>query len=324
MNTTLMKRLFRVIQSGSNSDVDVVCRRIVEEEKKRGHGRVAKELEQILSEKPRSRQPGTLQRLPTSRRDSSPLVQEIQFEKLRHHMVLPDSVERRFRRIEKEFAARTRLAKHGLKPRNRILLYGPPGCGKSLGAERLAWNTGLPLRKVRFDTLLSSYFGETMANLRKVFDTSQASPCALFLDECDSLARSRTERNDVGEVARITNGLLEMLEDYKGEGLVIAATNLDSALDTALFRRFDEVLKVPLPGKDEICRLLKSTLSPMETDAALPWQEIAGAMDGMSGSEVVHIGQSAAKHCVLEGRRQVSEVDIHHALAEIQERHQGN
>ena len=201
------------------------------------------------------------------------------------------------------------------------MLYGPPGCGKSLGAERLAWNTGLPLRKVRFDTLLSSYFGETMANLRKVFDAAQASPCALFLDECDSLARSRTERNDVGEVTRITNALLEMLEDYKGDGLVIAATNLDSALDSALFRRFDEVMKVPLPGIEEICRLLKTTLSPMETDRDISWREIAQAMDGMSGSEVVHIAQNAAKHSVLEGRRSVGEADIRHALAEIQERH---
>ena len=325
MNATLMKRLFRVIQSGSDADVDTLCRRIVEEEKKQGHGRVARELESILKDKPpgkTTQATGTLQRLPTSRRDSAPLVQEIPVDRLRHHMILPDAVERRFHRIEKEFAARTRLAKHGLKPRHRILLYGPPGCGKSLGAERLAWSTGLPLRKVRFDTLLSSYFGETMANLRKVFDAAQASPCALFLDECDSLARSRTERNDVGEVTRITNGLLEMLEDYKGDGLVIAATNLDSALDTALFRRFDEVLKVPLPGIEEICRLLKSTLSPMETDTPFGWRDLAQAMDGMSGSEVVHVAQNAAKHCVLEGRRRVSEGDVRHTLAEVQERHQ--
>ena len=325
MNATLMKRLFRVIQSGSSADVDTLCRRIVEEQKKQGHGRVAKELEHILAteQTPKSAPyAGTLQRLPTSRRDSAPLMQEIPVEKLRHHMVLPDFVERRFHRIEQEFAARTRLAKHGLKPRRRILLYGPPGCGKSLGAERLAWNTGLALRKVRFDTLLSSYFGETMANLRKVFDAAQASPCALFLDECDSLARSRTERNDVGEITRITNALLEMLEDYKGDGLVIAATNLDSALDTALFRRFDEVLKVPLPGIEEISRLLKVTLSPMETEPSISWQDIAQAMDGTSGSEVVHVAQNAAKRCVLEGRGRVSEADIRHALADVQERQQ--
>lgn len=327
MNATLMKRLFRVIHSGSRADVDVLCRRVIEEEKNRGHSRVAKELEQILTTKdlPKSvLQTDTLQRLPTSRRDSAPLVQEVPVDKLRHHMVLPEKVELRFHRIEKEFAARTRLARHGLRPRHRILLYGPPGCGKSLGAERLAWSTGLPLRKVRFDTLLSSYFGETMANLRKVFDAAQVSPCALFLDECDSLARSRSERNDVGEIARITNALLEMLEDYRGDGLVIAATNLDSALDTALFRRFDEVLKVPLPGIHEICRLLQATFSPIETDSTIAWHEIARAMDGMSGSEVVHIAQSAAKHCVLDGRRRVREGDIRHALAEVQERLQAS
>ena len=156
--------------------------------------------------------------------------------------------------------------------------------------------------------------------MRKVFDSAQASPCALFLDECDSLARSRTERNDVGEVSRITNALLELLEDYKGDGLVIAATNLDSSLDNALFRRFDEVLKVPLPGIDEIHRLLEVTLSSMETDKKLNWRAMAQAMDGMSGSEVVHVAQSAAKHCVLEGRREVSEADIRHALGEIHER----
>lgn len=327
MNAILMKRLFRVIQSGSSADVDTLCHRIVDEEKRQGHGRVAKELERILKDKPPGRaapSTGTLHRLPTSRRDSAPLVQEIPMDRLRHHMVLPDAVERRFQRIEKEFAARTRLAKHGLRPRHRILLYGPPGCGKSLGAERLAWSTGLPLRKVRFDTLLSSFFGETLANLRKVFDAAQASPCALFLDECDSLARSRAERNDVGEVTRITNALLEMLEDYKGDGLVIAATNLDSALDTALFRRFDEVLKVPLPSMDEICRLLKTTLSPMETDAGIGWREVAQSMDGMSGSEVVHVAQNAAKHCVLESRQRVIEGDIRRALTEVQERHQAS
>ena len=127
MNATLMKRLFRVIQSGSSADVDTLCHRVIEEERKQGHGRVAKELEQILSAKQATKpapHSGTLQRLPTSRRDSAPLVQEIPIEKLRHHMVLPDSVERRFHRIEREFAARTRLAKHGLKPRHRILLYG--------------------------------------------------------------------------------------------------------------------------------------------------------------------------------------------------------
>jgi SpoVK/Ycf46/Vps4 family AAA+-type ATPase len=327
MNATLMKRLFRVLQDGSATDVRAVCRRIVDEEKKLGHTQVAKELERLIGDAAIAPSPTPalgLRPLPTSRRDSSPLITEIPVEKLRHHMVLPESVEARFTRIEKEFAARSRLAKHGLKPRHRVLLYGPPGCGKNLGAERLAWHTGLPLRKVRFDNLLSSYFGETMTNLRRVFDAAQETPCALFLDECDTLARARNARNDVGEVTRITNALLEMLEDYSGDGLVIAATNLDAELDPALFRRFDEVLRIPLPGTAEIQRLLTTTLAPIGIESKLPMPNLADEMDGMSGSDVVHVAQSAAKLAVLGGRKRVSEGDLRQALTEAHERHQSH
>jgi SpoVK/Ycf46/Vps4 family AAA+-type ATPase len=325
MNATLLKRLFRAIQSHSTQDLEVLCRRVVDEEKKAGHGRVAEDLERILTDprtsKPTGAPPGDMARLPMSKRDSAPLIREIPRDELRHHMVLPPAVEKRLHRIEKEFSARTRLATHGLQPRRRILLYGPPGCGKSLGAERLAWNTGLPLFKVRFDTLLSSFFGETHGNLRKVFDAAEATPCALFLDECDTLARSRTERNDVGEATRITNALLEMLEGFRGEGLVIAATNLDSTLDAALMRRFDEVLKIPLPTTPEIAGILKSTLSGIPSETCISWESLAREMDGMSCSEVTHVGRNAAKHAILEGRKMVAERDVRFALSDIHERH---
>ncbi len=202
----------------------------------------------------------------------------------------------------------------------KILLYGPPGCGKTLGAERLAWTTGLPLRKVQFDTLLSSFFGETLANLRRIFDDAAQKPCALLLDECDSLARARTERNDIGEINRITNALLELLEGYRGDGLVIAATNLDSALDPALFRRFDEVLKIPLPGHPEVLRLLKATLSAIKTEPDVAWDSLAKQVDGMSCSEVVSIARNAAKSSILCGRGPVRTEDIRHALEESLER----
>jgi SpoVK/Ycf46/Vps4 family AAA+-type ATPase len=312
MNTALLRRLFSAIQTGNSSDVEALCRRIVEHERTRGHKNVADDLQHIL-DAPAKRlpdkvyQPSTgLAALPLSKRDSAPLVHVIPHEQLHHHMVLPEKVERRFRRIEKEFAARHRLAVHGLKPSHRILLYGPPGCGKSLGAERLAWNTGLPLHKVRFDTLLSSYFGETLSNLRRLFDEVAKYPCALLLDECDSLARSRTEKNDVGEVNRITNALLEFLETYRGDGLVIAATNLDSALDNALFRRFDEVIRIPPPSASEIAKLLEVTLSGIPTEKQIDWASFARQLDGLSCSEVVQIARSAAKNCVMEGGKQVS------------------
>lgn len=322
MNSTLLKRLARAAHSGMPKDVDQLLRRIAEDERKLGHNRVAQDLERILTEPTKSANSGgtALTPLPMSRRDSAPLVREIAHEQLRHQMVLPAAVERRFGRIEKEFAARSRLATHGLRPRQRILLYGPPGCGKTLGAERLAWTTGLPLRKVQFDTLLSSFFGETLFNLRRIFDDAAQKPCALLLDECDTLARARTERNDIGEINRITNALLELLEGYRGDGLVIAATNLESALDPALFRRFDEVLKIPLPTHQEVLRLLQGALSAIKTDSNLRWDELAQQVDGMSCSEVVQIARNAAKCSILNGSGLVTTDHLRQALEESLER----
>jgi SpoVK/Ycf46/Vps4 family AAA+-type ATPase len=326
MNAVLVRRLFSAIHTGKSGDVEALCRRIIDDERKRGHSHVAEDLERVIASKRNGaadvahHAPSALASMPLSKRDSVPLVHVIPHDQLRHHMVLPESVEARFCAIEREFAAKHRLAAHGLKPSRRVLFYGPPGCGKSLGAERLAWATGLPLHRVRFDTLLSSYFGETLTNLRRLFDEAATSPCALLLDECDSLARSRTERNDVGEVNRITNALLEMLEGYKGEGLIIAATNLDSALDTALFRRFDEVVKMPLPSVAEIARLLKTTLSAIRVEKGIDWMTTAGQLDGMSCSEVVQIAQTAAKRCVMEGIKTVRKRHLTQAVQEYTSR----
>ena len=127
-------------------------------------------------------------------------------------MVLLNLIEQRFFRIEKRYAARSRLAQYGLRARQRILLWSHQDAEKDLGAERIAWATGLPLHKVRFDTLISSYFGETATNLSKIFEAAEEKPCALFLDECDTIARARGARNDVEEVSRVVNMLLQLLE----------------------------------------------------------------------------------------------------------------
>jgi ATP-dependent 26S proteasome regulatory subunit len=173
------------------------------------------------------------------------------------------------------------------------------------------------MHKVRFDSLISSYFGETAANLRRVFDDAERRPCALFLDECDTIARSRLDQNDVGEASRVVNMLLQLLEDFHAEGLVIAATNVDEALDRAIFRRFDEVLEVPKPGRGEIARLLKTTLSAVEISPNVSWNSLAERLEGFSCSEVVQVGQSAAKRCVMMNRALVEDSDFEVAVAEL-------
>lgn len=265
MKAELYKRLFKAIYTEDIVSLKKIAITIIQEERKLGHNVLADSLEKLtITEKPKytlfdSRRNETgLASLPKSKRNNSQLVSYIPREQLKHHMVLPEGVEERLLSIEQEYAARERLKRYNLVPKRKVLLYGPPGCGKTMSAERIAWNLGLPLLKVRFDSLLSSYFGESASNLRMVFDYCKNEPVVLLLDECDFIAKSRTTTQDVGEVPRIVNMLLTLLDEYDAPGLVIATTNLKVSLDEALFRRFDDVIEMALPGKIERKRFIKS------------------------------------------------------------------
>lgn len=327
MNADILKRVVRAIADGSQSDLDRLAGKIVEAERKTGHVRLADQLEAILRQ-PKPKRPAaplsapnierTLKELPLSRRHGETLATLIPHDQLEHHMVLPEAIEERFARIEAEYAARDRLRIFGLRPRKTVLLYGPPGCGKSLGAKRLAWNTGLPLMKVRFDVLISSFFGESAQNLRSIFSSAGEKPCVLLLDECDFIARSRTASKDIGEVSRIVNALLQLMEDYDAPGLLVATTNLESALDPALFRRFDDVFSVPLPGPTEIEKLLKLALSSVRMDKSIDWKQLVTELEGSSAAMVVKAAQDAAKAAVLAGHPSLSQDKLLKAVEELQ------
>lgn len=322
MNADTLKRLIRAISDGSRQDLDRLARKIVQGKREAGQTRLADELEAVLNQprdprpEPGHDAPRGFRDLPVSRRQREQLATLTPREELEHAMVLPTDVEARFARIECEFAARERLGVFGLKPSKKVLLYGPPGCGKSLGAKRLAWNTGLPLMKIRFDALLSSFFGESLANLRTVFDAAKDQPCVLLLDECDFIARSRSGSKDIGEASRIVNMLLQLMDEYEAPGLLVATTNLQDSLDPALFRRFDEAFRLPLPGVVEIERLIRLTLSGVKVSQRVDWAGVSETFVGLSAAQVVKISQSAAKSVVLANQKTVEEQHLRDALAE--------
>jgi SpoVK/Ycf46/Vps4 family AAA+-type ATPase len=324
MKADLLKRFFRAVATDDEVAINRLLGVIVEDERNKGHTLLAEQLENITKSKTTiSDQPATesgfqsLIELPTSKRSQLPLVTVIPREQLRHYTVLADQVEKRFQRIEREYTARDRLARHGFHYKQKILLYGPPGCGKTMSAERLAWNTGLPLLKVRFDVMVSSYLGETASNLREIFEMAAKSPCLLFLDECDSIAKSREDHHEVGEIKRVVNTFLQILDEYHpASGLLVAATNLDKSLDTALWRRFDDIIAVPKPTEKELEALLQQTLVAMEK-GLINWGLIAEKMKGLSAADAVRIAQDAAKRAILEREDLVLQEHLESAIQEL-------
>jgi SpoVK/Ycf46/Vps4 family AAA+-type ATPase len=171
--------------------------------------------------------------------------------------------------------------------------------------------------KVRFDALISSYFGESAANLRSLFTAAQERPCVLLLDECDFIARSRVTNKDIGEVSRIVNTLLQLMEEYDAPGLLVATTNIEASLDSALFRRFDDVFIVPPPGHAQIEELLRMTLSAVSVSEPFDWSALAAKLKGAPAAMVVKAARDAAKAAVLQNRRMVTEANVCEAADEL-------
>lgn len=325
MNQELLLRLFKSIEGEPNEDIIKVAETIIAEESKKGHEKLAIKLRGILNSNVHnfSRFRGELKSIlpsgvsiPTDKRYNIPLASLIPRENLRHDMILPDIVESKIARIEQEFVARERLKTYGLKPKQKILLYGYPGCGKSMTAERIAYHIGLPFLKVRFEAIISSYLGESASNLKKLFESIQNIPCVLLLDEFDFIAKTRSNGQDVGEMHRLVNLLLNLLEDFTSPGILVATTNLEGSIDHALFRRFDEIIEMPKPTQKEIKRLLDQTLSALAKSPLINWTQLSKKLNGFSAALVVKIANDAAKISVIDGKKELAQEHLEKAIAE--------
>jgi SpoVK/Ycf46/Vps4 family AAA+-type ATPase len=326
MNQALLTRLFKSIDGDQNSPLIKIAYSIIEEEKRKGHNNLADKLNSILLKS--TTQTNTFKpilkvtregdfKVPLDRRYRLPLAIHVEHEYLRHDMVLSTKVETKILRIEKEYLARERLAHHGLKPRKKILLHGSSGCGKSMAAERIAWDLGLPFYKVRFDTIISSYLGESASNLQKLFESINEYPCVLLLDEFDIIGKQRNANsNDVGEIHRIVNILLGLLEEYDGEGILIATTNLEGIIDKALFRRFDDFIELPKPSQKEITELLRISVSALKLNSKINLNLYSKKMIGLSYAIIVKIANDAAKKAIINMKNEISIEDLEKSLEE--------
>jgi SpoVK/Ycf46/Vps4 family AAA+-type ATPase len=190
------------------------------------------------------------------------------------------------------------LRAHGVEPRNRILLVGPPGTGKTTLAEAIAEAIVVPLFVVRYESMIGSYLGETAARLKRVFDYARTTPCVLFFDEFDAIGKERGDTHETGEIKRVVTSLLMQVDELPSYTIVAAATNHPELLDRAAWRRFQIRLDLPLPKQGELADYINSFLSRLSGDKIYKPLNIAKALGRVSYAE-------AEQFCLDVRRRQV-------------------
>lgn len=173
------------------------------------------------------------------------------------NIVLPEVIERKVSDFVKIVDNKDKIKSHGLPLQSSLLLYGIPGVGKTSIAKYIAAKTQLPLVIARLDALISSLLGNTSKNIRKVFEYADSKPCILFLDEFDAIAKARDDQHEMGELKRVINSLLQNIDVFAQNNVLIAATNHPELLDKAIWRRFNTVIEVGHPGVEGIDKLLR-------------------------------------------------------------------
>ena len=302
------KLLRQLIRSGAEGDVDAfrsAAKEVVADERQKQHHLLANDLETILYGRTRTPSSPALRSLvgtiPEDRERGIPLLSLCEPVRRIEDIVLSRDNLSLVKEILREHNREEVLRTYGLRPSDRILLCGPPGCGKTLTAEIIASELGRPFAIVRTDSVVSSFLGETAANLRKVFDFAAAAPMVVLLDEFDALGKEREDASEHGELRRVVNAVLQMLDAYDGRSLIIAATNHEGMLDSAVWRRFEEVLFLKPPTRAQLCRLLAVKLRGVRRDFDV--QEIAGRdmFKGATHADVERIVRRALKEMVIKG-----------------------
>jgi SpoVK/Ycf46/Vps4 family AAA+-type ATPase len=304
VNSSQIKSLLMSYIDGNTARFFAVAMQIAAHEAKIGHSDVASDLKKLIDKGK------GLQKRKNQISSPTPIFQpsgeleallSTSFPKLNFSkMALPESLREKLDRILRELRNRQKLLKVGLSPRRKFLIMGPPGTGKTMTASALAGELKLPLFSIRLDAIMTKFMGEAGSKLRIVFEELKRNRGVYLFDEFDSIGSSRAMSNDVGEMRRTLNTLLQLIDEDDSESVILCATNYPELLDKALFRRFDDILNYSLPSKEERRIIINNVLSSFGLGTPkLKWEQVLECSDGLSQAELSRVCEDSLKEAVL-------------------------
>ncbi|MCD6455567.1 MAG: ATP-binding protein [Methanophagales archaeon] len=325
MNSELLIKIFEAFTKKDDELFYKIAWDITEEEKRKKHHLLAEQLKRILTENSVTLHKNYSQEIPPIPRDNEKGFRLLDVKKFFldwDDVVLAKETEEILRQIVKELEEEDVLATYGLKPKQKILFYGPPGTGKTLTAKVMSSIIGYPLVYVRFESVISSYLGETASNLRKIFDYMEKGKWVVLFDEFDIIGKQRDDPTEHGEIKRVVNNFMLMLENYEGDSMIMASTNHPHLLDIGVWRRFDEIIYFGLPDKERRKKIFEKYLKVMKKDKIFDFKKISEESDRFSGADIEQVCIDALKMAILRGKDFVSFNDVKKAISKQKQKMQ--
>lgn len=231
---------------------------------------------------------------------SESLYQTVKPETRLIDLVLPTEIVDQVQSILLSHQNIEKLRNRNIPAIGKVIISGKPGTGKSSLAAAIANSLNIPLLIIKIPMLFSSYLGNSSRNILNAFQQIESQRAVILFDEFDSIATSRNNQNDIGEMRRVVNTLLTLLDSWQGQGLIIATTNTSEELDEAIWRRFDLSLSMPLPHYAERLQLWQQYGQDQLTRPQL--ELISQVTQGWSPAEIKVLSQQAMREFILKGR----------------------
>lgn len=296
--------LLNIIQSGLSGDkakLKRVAEAVIAEERAKQHNVLAERLEDVLQKNPleHSISGNSIngKRLVDLR--VSNLVYEIVPERKISDLILPNEIKQVCEELIQEHYRSDLLRSYSLEPRNRILLIGPPGNGKTSLAEAIAEALMVPLLAVRYENIIGTYLGETAVRLRNLIDYACTRKCVLFFDEFETLGKERGDTHETGEIKRVVSSLLMQIDTLPSHVVVVGATNHPELLDRAVWRRFQIRMEIPLPTRMRLTEWFSKFERRIKIPLGYSPETLAKKMLGLNFAEVEEFGKTIFRQYVL-------------------------